>query len=74
MRVSNLGLDHSAGPGIELMMVHEQPPKANTHHVKLPRQGILQTHSYCPSISLFSVLYTERKLSTSDNLTEIACI
>ena len=31
MRVSDLGLDYSAGPGIE--------PKANTHHVKPPGHG-----------------------------------
>jgi len=34
MRVSNLGLDYSAGPGIEPRTVHVQPPKANMHRIK----------------------------------------
>jgi len=38
MHVSNIGLDYSAGPGIEPRTVYVQPPKANTHRAKPPDQ------------------------------------
>jgi len=40
MRVSNLGLEYLAAPGIEPRTVHVQPPNANTHSVRSPGQGM----------------------------------